>query len=142
MSPVELWRLRTDSSDRIRPLVMVRVLLAPDALERAVSLYEQLLGEPCDLRFAYPEVNLYLAAVGNILLIAGPDEALEPFRATAMTLLVASLDHEVSLFEARGIELVEPPKPVPTGRNLLARHPDGALVEYVEHRPQPGEPSA
>jgi hypothetical protein len=40
---------------------------------------------------------------------------------------------------ALGIEVVAPPKVVPTGRNMLARHPGGALMEYAEHRPQPGE---
>jgi len=139
MSPVELWRLRADSSDRAQPLVMVRVLIAPEQLEPTIALYERVLGTPCDLRFAYPEMDLYLASVGNVLLIAGPEEALAPFAQTAMTLLVASLDAEIARFEELGIELLEPPKEVPTGRNLLARHPDGSIVEYVEHRPQPGE---
>jgi predicted enzyme related to lactoylglutathione lyase len=139
MSPVELWRERSDSSGRSEPLVMVRVLLAPEGLEAAVALYERLLGVACDLRFAYPEMELYLASVGNVLLIAGRDDALDPFRATAMTLLVASLDDELARFGELGVELLEPPKAVPTGRNMLARHHDGAVVEYVEHRPQPGE---
>jgi hypothetical protein len=34
---------------------------------------------------------------------------------------------------ALGAEIVEPPKRVPTGSNMRVRHPDGALVEYVEH---------
>jgi len=139
MSPVELWRERPDSSDRAQPLVMVRVLIAPEQLEPTIALYERLLGVHCDLRFAYPEMDLSLASVGNMLLIAGREEALAPFAHVAMTLLVASLDAEIARFEELGIELLEAPKAVPTGRNLLARHPDGSIVEYVEHRPQPGE---
>ena len=34
---------------------------------------------------------------------------------------------------ALGAAIVEPPKPVPTGSNMRVRHPDGTLVEYVEH---------
>jgi hypothetical protein len=33
-----------------------------------------------------------------------------------------------------GAEIVNGPKDVPTGRNMLVRHPDGTLIEYVEHR--------
>jgi hypothetical protein len=33
-----------------------------------------------------------------------------------------------------GVEVLKPPKPVPTGWNMLVRHPDGMRVEYVEHR--------
>lgn len=102
-------------------------------------MYEQLLGRACGQRVSYPEAGLRLASVGNVLLIAGSDTTLEPFRATAMTLLVASLDDCLAQFGALGIDVVKPPTAVPTGRNILARHPDGALVEYVEHRAQPGE---
>jgi hypothetical protein len=31
-----------------------------------------------------------------------------------------------------GADIVEPPKPVPTGSNMRVRHQDGTLVEYVE----------
>ncbi|TXL71506.1 hypothetical protein FHP25_29435 [Vineibacter terrae] len=33
-----------------------------------------------------------------------------------------------------GAEVINGPKDVPTGQNMLVRHPDGTLVEYVEHR--------
>ena len=33
-----------------------------------------------------------------------------------------------------GADIVEPPRPVPTGSNMRVRHQDGTLVvEYVEH---------
>jgi hypothetical protein len=38
------------------------------------------------------------------------------------------------------LDELETPKPVPTGWNMLVRHPDGMLVEYVEHRDKhPGD---
>lgn len=139
MSPAKLWRLSADSSSRHAPLVMVRILVAPEELDAAISLYEQLLEQRCDLRFDYPETGLRLASVANVLLIAGSEQALNSFRATTMTLLVSSLDAYLERFAALGIEVISAPKGVPTGRNMLARHPDGSLVEYVEHRPQPDE---
>ncbi|MFB9265617.1 hypothetical protein ACFFWD_21100 [Bradyrhizobium erythrophlei] len=36
--------------------------------------------------------------------------------------------------EAFGATILEAPKAVPTGRNMLVRHPDQTRVEYVEHR--------
>jgi predicted enzyme related to lactoylglutathione lyase len=139
MSGVTLWRERPSSEARDVPLVLTRILLAPEAFEDAVALYEDLLGVRCDLRFAYPEMELFLASIGNVLLIAGREEALEPFRATDATFLVSALEPYAGRVRAAGGEVLEPPKDVPTGRNMLVRHPDGALVEYVEHRPQPGE---
>src|SRR4051794_14130434 len=76
----------------------LRTLPRRGAPLRRINLYEQLLDTPCDLRFDYPEVTLQLASVGNLLLIAGTNEALEAFRTTAMTVLVPSLDEYLARF--------------------------------------------
>jgi hypothetical protein len=38
------------------------------------------------------------------------------------------LDDAVTFYK-----ITEPPKRVPTGSNMRVRHPDGTVVEYVEH---------
>lgn len=110
-----------------------RVYLEPEDLQRAVSFYEWLLGEECRLRFAYPEVGLELAQVSSVLLVAGSESALRPFRDTQMTFLVDSLQEFEEELSRQGARIIEHPRRVPTGRNMRVVHPDGAVVEYVEH---------
>ncbi|MEV0622112.1 hypothetical protein AB0I81_52955 [Nonomuraea sp. NPDC050404] len=134
-----------DDDPALLPMLQVRVLVPPDGLEPVVRFYEKLLAQPCNLRFSYPERRLELAGVGPVLVIAGAEAALAPVRATDATLLVPCLDAYLERATGLGARLVEPPKAVPTGRNARVRHPDGLLVEYVEHvqpsRPEHVQPS-
>lgn len=103
-------------------------------LDQAVVFYEEVLGEKCSLRFEYPQINLELAQVGNILLIRGSDEALKPIRGTQATFLVDSVIEYKNFLLKVGAEMINDIKEVPTGRNMTVRHSDGTIVEYVEHR--------
>lgn len=51
------------------------------------------------------------------------------------TLLVASARTWLDRLAAEGAEITEPPAEVPTGSGFTARHRDGTVIEYVEHRP-------
>lgn len=113
--------------------VLTRVYLRPDALAPTIAFYESLFGETCRLRFSYAAVHLELAQVGRLLLIAGAAADLEPFRATCSTFLVNGLDAFRVHLEQRGVQILCLPKDVPTGRNMRVKHPDGLVVEYVEH---------
>ena len=61
-------------------------------LNLSIEFYEELLGTAAAMRFEIPQIGLELAQVGEILLIAGSDEALKPFRSPQATMLVDSLD--------------------------------------------------
>ncbi|GCE45768.1 hypothetical protein EI42_02813 [Thermosporothrix hazakensis] len=112
---------------------LLRVYLKAEHLDESIAFYEKLYSQPCTLRFQYAEMGLELAQVGSMLLIAGSEQALAPFRATQATYLVDSLEAFRSvLLEAHG-EILKEPQRVPTGMNMLARHPDGTIVEYVQH---------
>jgi predicted enzyme related to lactoylglutathione lyase len=111
-------------------------LYVPD-LNSALELYEELLDTPADTRFEIPQIGLELAQIGNILLIAGSEEALKPFRSTQATFLVDSLDDFRAFLEEKGAEIIRRPAKVPTGRNMTVRHPDGPVIEYVEHSKAP-----
>lgn len=102
-------------------------------LNQALGFYEELLGTSSSLRFEMPQIGLELAQLGDILLIAGSDEALKPFRSTQATFLVDSLDEFKAYLEEKGAKLIRGPSKVPTGRNMTVRHPDGSVIEYVEH---------
>jgi predicted enzyme related to lactoylglutathione lyase len=102
-------------------------------LNSAIEFYEDLLGSPAAMRFEIPQIGLKLAQIKNILLIAGSDEALERFRSTQATFLVDSLDEFKAYLEEKGAEILRGPNKVPTGRNMTVKHPDGSIIEYVEH---------
>jgi len=106
-------------------------------LNSALELYEELLGIPAAMRFQIPQIGLELVKIGDILLIAGSEEALKPFRSTQATFLVDSLDEFRAFLDEKGAEVIRGPDKVPTGRNMTVRHPDGSVIEYVEHSKTP-----
>jgi predicted enzyme related to lactoylglutathione lyase len=113
--------------------ILTRRYLTLEELDPAVTFYETLIGQKARLRFDYPEYDLRLAQVASILFIAGTEQSLKRFTATHMTFMVDDIEAFATHLPTVGATIVEPPKPVPTGRNMLVRHPDQTLVEYVEH---------
>lgn len=99
-----------------------------------LSFYENLCGQKCKLRFKYDEKGIELAAVGSFLLISGSENHLAPFKKTKITCLVDSVDDFKTFLQECGATILDAPKSVPTGRNMRARHMDGLVVEYVEHK--------
>jgi hypothetical protein len=114
-----------------------RVFVDSDALDRTVDFYKALLSGEQMLRFAYPETGLELAAVSSprlsVLIIAGPPEKRAPFETTRLTIKVDALEPHMAVLEEGGAEQLEPVQPTPVGRKTRFRHPDGLVVEYVDH---------
>jgi len=54
-----------------------------------------------------------------------------------VTVLNADLDAAVARQVGAGAEIVQQRWDTPVGGGVRLRHPDGLLVEYVEHRPGP-----
>jgi predicted enzyme related to lactoylglutathione lyase len=114
--------------------ILARRYLPLDQLDATVAFYEGLIGQPARLRFDYPAFDLRLAQIASILFIAGTEQSLARFKATQLTFLVDDIDAYAAHLPTLGATVIEQPKAVPTGRNMLVRHPDQMLVEYVEHR--------
>jgi predicted enzyme related to lactoylglutathione lyase len=104
--------------------VLARVF-APD-LDAAIPLYEELAQARAE-RFGFRDVEL--ARVGPFLLLAGNTAA---YRDRTATIQVADLAPVLAALESAGGEIVEGPAPAPNGARLIARHPDGAIFEYIE----------
>ena len=114
--------------------ILVRRYLPPERFEAAVAFYETLIGQKARLRFDYRQYDLRLAQVASILFVAGSEANLAPFVETQATFMVDDLEAYARHLPTVGAEVLRPPKAVPTGWNMLVRHPDGMRVEYVEHR--------
>ena len=130
-------RRSNDSSALTSPRAFVRVFTGPGTLEKATCFYEEVQGVERDMWITYPAKGLALAAVGGFLIVEGTDEAVSPFLDVDGTLLVDDASAHLARLTALGAETVEPLHPVPTGSGFTARHPDGTVIEYVEHRPTP-----
>ncbi|WP_419999189.1 VOC family protein [Streptomyces boninensis] len=103
-----------------------------DELEPAIGVYERLTGEQA-LRFDRSGVSV--AAVGCFLLMSGPQATVEVLRKIHATLAVKDVDEALLALHDVGAEIIAGPSPTPIGRNLVARHPDGSIFEYVDRRP-------
>lgn len=101
-------------------------------LDASIAFYEALTGATCESRFAYKEKALELAQIGNLLLIAGSEQALAPFRATSFTILVDSISEYKEFLLNNGAVIIRDITNVPTGFNMTAKHNDGTIAEYVE----------
>ncbi|MFF7247326.1 VOC family protein [Embleya sp. NPDC008237] len=132
-----MWRRSNDSSTLATPRAFLRVFVEPGGLEAATAFYEDLQGVERDMWFTFREYGIALSAVGGFLLIEGTAATVERFRSTTGTLLVPELAPYLERLAAAGAEILEPLRRVPTGSGVTARHADGTIVEYVEHRPTP-----
>ena len=100
-------------------------------MDTALAPLSAVTGEPITTRFTMPN-GLELATVGRVLVVAGDERTLEPYRATSATLIVDDLDECQVRLTQSGAQMVRGPQAVPTGRNLTAKLPGGAQLEYVE----------
>lgn len=107
--------------------------LFTENVDTTLGLVQKLTGfDAPDLRFKMPEIGLDLAAIGDILIVGGEADKVEPFRTSVGPLVVDDLDATHALLIAEGAEITSPIQDVPTGRNMFARHADGNHVEYVQ----------
>jgi hypothetical protein len=96
-------------------------------LDASVPLYQELTGGQDVKRFSYEALEL--ASVGPFLLYSGkwgdhPQQI--------ATVIVESVVTVISTLELHGAAVLEGPESVPNGVRILARHPDGSVLEYLE----------
>jgi catechol 2,3-dioxygenase-like lactoylglutathione lyase family enzyme len=104
--------------------VIARVFV--DDIDKALPLYQNLAGVEEVKRFGFRGVDL--ASVGPFLLLAGDTAA---YRNRVATLQVDELAPVLDALRQAGAEIVEGPSATPNGQRLIARHPDGAVFEYI-----------
>ena len=105
-------------------MVLARVFVSD--LSAAIPIYEELAQAQAE-RFSFRDLEL--ARIGPFLLLAGNTAG---YRDRTATIQVASLEPVLAALKSAGGEVVEGPAPGPNGARLIARHPDGAVFEYIE----------
>jgi hypothetical protein len=133
-----LYRLHPDSSYLTAPRVFSRVFCEPGALTDTVHFYRTLTAVDPDMDLDIPEAGLHVVAVGAFLILEMDPAKLDragSARQTHVTVLNADLDAAVARQVAAGARIEQPRWEAPPGPGVRMRHPDGLLVEYLEHRP-------
>jgi predicted enzyme related to lactoylglutathione lyase len=135
-----LYRRHPDSSVLAAPRIFARVFCDPGTLAATVRFYETLTSVSLDMDMDIPESGLHVAAVGGFLILelnrSKLDRAAQATQ-THVTVLVAHLDETVAHLLAAGAQIAQQRWDSPPGPGIRLQHPDGTLVEYLEHRPSP-----
>lgn len=105
--------------------VLARIYV--ESLDAALPFYVRLSGGEQAHRFEFNQMKL--AKVGFFLLIEGADDEV---RSHSATIAVRDLGLVSAVVTAAGGSLVDGPAPGPNGARLIAKHPDGSILEYVE----------
>lgn len=115
--------------------ILQRVFVDPNDLERTIGFYSRVFDQRTFRHFKHEERDLEIVQVGPVLIIAGLSHKLRAVQFTNFTYLVDSVDEFRMFLNSEEAEILEGPNRVPTGVNMRVRHPDGVIVEYVEHQP-------
>ncbi len=113
--------------------ILIRRCVLIARFEDTVSFYENLIAQKARLRFDYPEYDLKLAQVGSVLLIGGTEQSLGSVSRHRGHFPGKRHYRRRNICLPTGATIINPVKAVPTGWNMLVRHPDGMVAEYVEH---------
>lgn len=105
--------------------VLARVYV--DDLDGSLPLYERLTGDHAPHVFDYGPTRL--AQVGDFLVIQSTDDQV---RSHAATIAVRTMSPVVEAITQAGGQLLDGPAPGPNGARLVARHPDGNILEYIQ----------
>jgi hypothetical protein len=137
-----LYRAHPDSSYLTAPRVFSRVFCEPGTLIETVGFYRTLTAADPDMDLDMPEHGLHVVAVGPFLIFELDATKLDragAARQTHVTVLNADLDAAVARQVAAGARIDQARWDAPPGPGVRLRHPDGLLVEYLEHRPSPDD---
>lgn len=114
-------------------MVLTRSNVPIEQFEDAVAFYQKLYGTEPRMRTELPEQEMKFAQICSTVVVGlGPDQ-LAGMADIHSTYLVDNIEAWAKTLPDMGAQLCVPLTTVPTGQLLVARHPDGCLIEYIEH---------
>lgn len=124
----------TDIAEEVLIMTNIQAILAnvpvPN-LDAAIPFYQRVTGTEDVHRFSFGD--LQVARVGPFLLTQG---VLTGWSAEQrVTIVVTSIDEMKTAVDAGGADVLDGPHQVPNGARMVVRHPDGAVIEYLQPGP-------
>jgi hypothetical protein len=101
-------------------------------IEAAVERYEALARDTVRERFEIPGQGIEIAILGNLTIIAGPEEKLGALRDVRATFVVDSLAEYDAHLRSSGATTLQGPSETPAGTNMIVRDVEGVVFEFVE----------
>lgn len=111
---------------------MTRVYVDKEEMDNTIKFYEALYQEPCKTRASYDNLELELAIVSHVLIMAGDEEIRKELEIATATLVVDSLEEVKYFLQQNGAVLLTEPKQTPGSWIMFVKHPDGSVAEYVQ----------
>jgi hypothetical protein len=99
-------------------------------LESTVATLREVHDTEPHLRVNY--APLTLVGIGDVLVIGGTEEALEPIRGSLGPWIVEDIDDAKGKLLENGASVMRDIKDILTGRMMYIKHADGSVVEYVQ----------
>jgi hypothetical protein len=130
-----IYREHPDSCYLTAPRIFARVFCKPGRLLATVRFYQQLTRARLDMDMDIPEAGLHAVAVGPFLILELDAKQHGLAAQTTVTVLNANLHEAVARQVTAGAEIVQARWTSAVGAGTRLRHPDGLIVEYLEHRP-------
>lgn len=106
-------------------------------LESTVAALRAVHGTEPHLAFEFDPWRL--VGIGDVLVVAGTEETLEPIRGSLGPWIVENIDAARSKLLENGASIVRDIEDVATGRMMYVKHGDGHVVEYVQWLPELAE---
>jgi hypothetical protein len=110
-------------------VVGISVVVQSTDHDAAVRRYELLLGAAARQEFAIPGRGLTVSVFAGLSILSGEPDALAPVKALRATIFVESLPETEAQLVHAGWTTVGS---LGSGTSLLARDPDGTVMEFVE----------
>lgn len=114
---------------------MVRVDIETSEMNKTIQFYEDLYQEKCKARFHYDDLNLELAVISHVLIMAGDTETRKELAIASATFAVDSIQEAKKFLEERGAVCLTEPRQTPGSWIMFVKHPDGSIAEYVQPLP-------
>jgi len=104
----------------------------PDKLEESIALYTKLTNQKIAQRFTIPETGVEIAYIGDFILVYGQGDLMKQFRKVHASCIVQEIE-EIKLYLLENHStIITDIQNIPTGKKMIARHPDGIFIEYLE----------
>lgn len=113
--------------------ILVRHNMTLDRLAAAVDFYCGLLAAPVELDLDLLDGRLRVAQVGKMVLVGYHPQIASAISMAGAVYLVRDIESFRTALSAQGCETLEALTEVVTGKVMVMKHPDGLVVEYVEH---------
>jgi len=111
---------------------MARVYTEPEQLDATIQFYEKLYQESCRARVRYEDLNLELAIISHVVIMAGDADIRKELEVATSTIMVDSIQEAKNFLQQNGAVCLTEPKQTPGSWIMFVQHPDGSVAEYVQ----------